>query len=246
MKTAGVAIILMIALFFSLPYHLYLKSLWKKNSDKSWKKARRFVSGFFKTELKIAGCKVKAIGVENIPKDEACLFVGNHRSYFDILVYHETIKKPAGFVAKIEMKKLPLLPLYMEDIGCLFLDRNDIRQGLETINKGAEYLKKGHSMILFPEGTRNQKEELLPFKEGGLKMAEKAKCPVVPVAISGSDLLLESAPKKRIRGHKVVIQFGQPFNPSELAPKERKEKYAGLPQLITDMRASHKKEMEEK
>lgn len=244
MKTAGVAIILVVALFFCLPYHLYLQKLWKKNPEKAWKKARKFVSGFFRTELKISGCKIEARGLENIPKDGPALFVGNHRSYFDILVHHETIGKPLGFIAKKEMEKFPLLPLYMKDIGCLFLDRNDIKQGMETIKQGTEYMKLGHSMVLFPEGTRNQKEELLPFKEGAYRMAEKSKAPLIPVAISGSDLLLESAPKKHIRSHKVIIEFAKPIYPAELAPKERKAVYAGLPGLIQSMREEHKKDIQ--
>lgn len=239
MKGLWVLIVLMVALFFSLPYHLYMKQLWKKNPEKSWKKARKYVSGFFKTELKISGCKIEAIGKENIPEG-AALFVSNHRSYFDILITHETIGKPAGFIAKKELRKVPLLPLYMDDIGCLFLDRNDIKQSLQVISQAAEFVKMGHSMILFPEGHRNQGEEFLPFKEGGYKIAEKSKCPIVPVAISGSDLLLESAPDKKIRGSKVIIEFGEPFIPSELSPKERKAKYAELPAIIKGMRDKHK------
>lgn len=239
MKTFLVGAVLMIALFFSLPYHLYMRLLWKKDPEKSWRKGMKFVSGFFRTELKISGCKVEVRGEENIPRDTQVLFVGNHRSYFDILVYHEAIKMPAGFIAKSEMKKIPLLPLYMYDIGCLFLDRDNIRQGLKTINTGAEYMKMGHSMVLFPEGTRNQTDKLLPFKEGGYKMAEKSKSPIVPVAISGSDLLLESAPKKHIRGHKVIIEFGKPIDVMSLAPAERKAKYAELPDIIQGMRDTH-------
>lgn len=239
MKTVGLFILLIIGLTFGLPYHLYLKNLWKKNPEKSWRLAKGYVSGYFKLGLKLCGCKPTVIGSENIP-DEAALFVGNHRSYFDILVYHEAIGKPAGFVAKMEMLKISILALYMKDIGCLFLDRNDIRQGLETINNGAEYLKMGHNMILFPEGTRNQKDEMLPFKEGGYKMAEKAKCPIVPVAITGSDLLLESAPKKKVRKSHVKIEFGKPFYPAEMAPKERKAMYAKLPEIIQEMKNTHK------
>ncbi len=239
MKGLWVLIVLMVALFFSLPYHLYLQILWKKNPEKSWKKARKYVSGFFKAELKISGCKIEVRGKEHIPEGTPVLFVGNHRSYFDILVYHESIGQPLGYVAKVEMLKVPLLSLYMKDIGCLFLDRNDIKQGLETIKKGAEYLKMGHSMVLFPEGTRNQKDELLPFKEGGYKMAEKAKCPIVPVAITGSDLLLESAPKQKIRGSKVIIEFGEAFYPADMAPKDRKAMYAQLPDIIQGMKNTH-------
>ncbi len=240
MKGLWILIVLLVALFFSLPYHLYLRMLWKKNPEKSWKKARKYVSGFFKAELKISGCKVNVIGKDNIPEDGPALFVSNHRSYFDILITHESIGKPAGFIAKKELRKVPLLPLYMDDIGCLFLDRNDIKQSLQVINQGAEFLKMGHSMILFPEGHRNQTDEFLPFKEGGYKMAEKAKCPIVPVAISGSDLLLESAPKKKVQGSPVIIEFGEPIYPSQLPPKERKAKYAELPAIIKGMKDKHK------
>ena len=240
MKTYGVGIVLMIALFFSLPYHCYLRWLWKKNPDKAWKKGCKYVSGFFRAELKIAGCKVEVRGKENIPEDTACLFVGNHRSYFDILVYHETIGRPVGFIAKKEMEKIPLLPLYMRDIGCLFLDRNDIRQGLAIINEATEYIKMGHSMILFPEGHRNSGKELLPFKEGGYKIAEKAKCPIVPVAVTGTDLMLEAAPKKRIRKGNVIIEFGKPIYSYEMPVKERKEILSNMPAIIQDMRDTHK------
>lgn len=239
MKTAFIFIVLMIALFFSLPYHLYLRILWKKNPEKSWKKARKYVSGFFKTELKIAGCKIEVRGFENIPADKPVLFVGNHRSYFDILVSHETVNRPVGFIAKKEIKKVPLLHYYMDDIGCLMLDRDDIRQGLKVINEGAEYMKLGHSMILFPEGTRNQTDELLPFKEGGYKMAEKSDSAIVPMALSGTDLMLESAPNKKIRKGKVIIEFGEAFYPKSLSGKERKEKYAEIPNIIQAMRETH-------
>lgn len=240
MKTILVYLVLAIALFFCLPYHLYMRKLWKKDPEKSWFKGMKFVSGFFRFELFLSGCKPTVIGHEKIPNDVPVLFVGNHRSYFDILIYHEAIKRPLGYIAKKEMEKIPLLSLYMEDIGCLFIDRNDIKQGLEIINKGAEYLKMGHNMVLFPEGTRNQKDELLPFREGGYKMAEKAKCPIVPVAISGSDLLLESAPKRLIRSSKVIVEFGDPIYPSEMPPKERKAKLATLPDIIQGMRNNHK------
>ncbi len=239
MKAFAVFLVLALALIFSVPYHFYLKQLAKKDQSKAWKKARKYVAGFFKAELVVSGVKTTILGKENIPEGP-CLFVGNHRSYFDILIYHNYCGKEAGFMAKKELLKVPLLGLYMDDMGCLFLDRNDIKQGLQTINQGADYMKQGHSIILFPEGHRNQKDELLPFKEGGYKMAEKAKCPIVPVAITGSDLFLEASPKGRLMGGKAILEFGEPFYPSEMTPKERKQKYAEMPDIIKGMRDKHR------
>ena len=195
----------------------------------------RLIQGAFKFILWVAGTKITVIGEENVPKDTPVLYIGNHRSYFDILLTYSRCPIRTGYVAKKEMEKIPLLPLYMRDIGCLFLDREDIKQGLSVIKQGTEYMKQGHSMVVFPEGTRNQTDTLLPFREGGYKMAEKSKSPIVPVSICRSDLMLESAPKKRIHSHSVTIEFGKPIYPCELPPKERKERYAEFPQLIQDM-----------
>ena len=73
------------------------------------------------------------------------------------------------------MAKVPLLRLWMRYIHCLFLDRSNVKEGLKTILAGVDELKNGHSIWIFPEGTRNRGEEgsMLEFKEGSLKMADK-------------------------------------------------------------------------
>ena len=234
MHTVLVVIVLFLSLIFCLPIHLYLRAVSKKDQTRGWIKSHKLVRWFFNTELRCAGCKVIVKGEENIP-EETALYVGNHRSYLDILIHHKILNRPVGFVAKKEMEKFPLLPLYMKDIGCLFLDRNDIKQGMETIKTGTSYLEAGHSMVLFPEGTRNHNETMLPFKEGGYKMAERAKCPIVPVAIIGSDKLLETSGTKGVKKGTVTVVYGKPFTPSDVPPKERKELYAKLPEIIQTM-----------
>lgn len=235
--------ILVFGFFFTvlpicLPYHAYLKKLAKKDPIKSWKKSKKLVGTFFGWELKVAGCKITVLGKDKIP-DEPVLFVGNHRSYFDILVSHNSIDQPVGFIAKKEMEKFPFLNKYMKDIGCLFIDRDNIKQGLEIINKGTERIKNGHSMVLFPEGHRNQTDGLLPFKEGGYKMAEKAKCAIVPMVLTGTDNMMESNPHKKIKKGKVVIEFLDPIYPTEYAPKERKEIYKTFPDMFIAKRKEH-------
>ena len=80
------------------------------------------------------------------------------------------------------MEKIPILRTWMANVNCLFLDRKNIKEGLKTILQGIEKVKNGISIWIFPEGTRNTNEditELLPFKEGSLKIAEKSGCPVI-------------------------------------------------------------------
>ena len=82
-----------------------------------------------------------------------------------------------GFFAKKEMEKVPLLSTWMKRLHCLFLDRNDLKQGLKTILTAIEKVKSGISICIFPEGTRNKNEDeldMLPFHEGSFKIAAKA------------------------------------------------------------------------
>lgn len=201
-----------------------LTELGKKDQDKMEEESLRIVRKMFVKILKMAGVKVTVKGYEKIPKDRPVLYVGNHRSYFDILVGYTTVPGRVGFIAKKEMEKIPLLSGWMINVNCLFLDRKNIKEGLKTILAGVEKIKRGVSVWIFPEGTRNRNsdpKELLPFKEGSLKIAEKSGCPVVPVAITGTADIFETH-IPRITPGKVTIEFGEPIILKELPPEERK------------------------
>jgi len=170
----------------------------------------------------VAGAKLIVIGKENIPTDTAVLYVGNHRSYFDIILGYIAVPGITGFIAKKEMNRYPLLRVWMRYIHCLFLDRSDIKQGLQTILLGVKKIKSGISIFVFPEGTRNKlDDEFLPFKAGSLKIAEKSGCPIVPVSINHSDDIFEKHLPKIYRTT-VVIEFAPPIYPATLDKEERK------------------------
>ena len=184
----------------------------------------RIVQFMFKLILFIAGTKVTVIGEDRIPKDTPVLYVGNHRSYFDILTGYTTVPTLLGFVAKKEMEKIPILRTWMANVNCLFLDRKNIKEGLKTILQGIEKVKNGISIWIFPEGTRNTNEditELLPFKEGSLKIAEKSGCPVIPVAMTGTAEVLEKHFPFITPSH-ITVYYGKPINIKELDPEDRK------------------------
>ena len=228
-----------LAVLFSLPIHLYFKGQIKKDNLTGWKKAWKYVRGFFRALIFVSGTKVEVRGLENLPKDEPCFYVGNHRSYFDIIILQTITPGPVGFVAKKEFKKIPLLHLYMQDIGCLFLDRENPREGLKTISDATEYMKKGLSISLFPEGTRNHDKELLPFKSGGYRIAEKSSSPLVVTAMSGLDDIFENNKPFGIKKKHVIIEFATPVYPHQMDKAERKEFYDHIPDQITDMMSRH-------
>ena len=153
----------------------------------------RMVQWAFRVILFICGTRLTIIGEENVPKDQPVLYIGNHRSYFDIIITYSRCPRLTGYVAKDSMKKVPLLSVWMSRLHCLFINRSDVKEALKTILAGIDNIKNGISMCIFPEGTRNKTEDLmLPFKEGSFKMAEKTGCLIVPMAISGSADILEA------------------------------------------------------
>jgi 1-acyl-sn-glycerol-3-phosphate acyltransferase len=185
-----------------------------------------------------AGMKRVVLGLENIPKDTAVLYVSNHRSLADIPMAYITVPNLMGFVAKIEIKKAPFLSWWMVLVNCLFLDRSDMRAGMKMILDGIDSIKQGYSIFIAPEGTRNQDKELLPFKEGSLKIADKTNCPIIPVAISGTDDVFEnSAPW--IKRATCVIEYGTPIYPDQLTKEERKTMGAYCRDVITEMLKGH-------
>lgn len=236
-----VAFLLFGFLIASIPHILWMKRKGRLSECSVQNHALQVVQAMFRMILRVSGVKLEIRGRENIP-DQAVLFVGNHRSYFDILAGYVSVPGRMGFVAKKEMERYPLLSDWMVAVNCLFLDRENIKEGLKTILEGIEKVKNGISIWIFPEGTRNGHEDLLdllPFKEGSLKIAEKSGCPVVPVAITGTAEVFEKH-IPWIRPSKVTIEFGRPFYMKELSPEDRKRAGAYTRQRILEMLTEEK------
>ncbi len=229
-----------LSLIFSLPFHLYWKHFEKKDPPKRWQKSWKFVRRFFRGVIFCAGTKIEIRGEENLSETESALFVANHRSYFDIIILQTVSKTPIGFVAKKEFRSFPLLPLYMEDIGSLFLDRENVRESLKTINEGTKRLGQGLSLGLYPEGTRNHTDELLPFKPGGYRMAEKSDRPIILVAQTNFGKIFEENKFHALRRRHVIIEFDKPVYPSRMDREERKAFYDNIPNRIQEMLDTHK------
>lgn len=235
----------MVTLFlvFSIPVLIVERYIGKRDPQKKGRQSLAIVRFMFRRILEVSGVHITVKGLENIPNDQAVLYVGNHRSYFDILVGYTTVPTPLGFMAKKEMEKIPLLSNWMRNVNCLFLDRENIREGLKAILGGVEKVKEGVSIWIFPEGTRNDAGnylDLMPFKEGSLKIAEKTGCPVIPVAITGTAEAYEDH-LHRITSSRVTIEFGKPFIIKGLEPEKKKFVGAHARELIIAMLEEEKR-----
>lgn len=187
------------------------------------------------TILTIAGADIHVLANEYIPnRGEPAVFVGNHRSMLDILLLIKVIPYPVGFIAKKSLRKAPFLSWWMWLLGCLFLDRKSSRKALKTILQGVEQLKEGHHVGVFPEGTRNMTDQLLPFKKGSLKLAERSGSLIVPFALKGTDDVFEKN-GFNVKPGKISLLFGQPFRYQDLSPNDQRNSGKYVEQLVEEL-----------
>lgn len=169
---------------------------------------------FYNTESTIS---VK--GLENIPKDKACVFIANHQGYMDIPVLLGFLEKSMGFIAKIEILKVPVLSKWMKYMHCTFLDRKSPRQSIKAMNESIENVKKGYSIVIFPEGTRSKGGKVKDFKAGSFKLAYQGGVPIVPISIDGTWKIFEE--KKRLRPSHVNLTIHPLIETANLSKEER-------------------------
>lgn len=218
-----VAVFVVLFLVLSIPLLITEWIIGKLNMDLKNKSSLAIVNWAFRVCLFFAGTTVIVKGEENVPKDEPVLYIGNHRSYFDILITYVRVPRPTGYIAKREMLKWPLLVSWMKNLHCLFLDRNDVKQGLKIILTAIEKIKSGISICIFPEGTRNKENHtFMEFHEGSFKIASKSGCPIIPMTIYNSaDIFEDHLPK--IKKTQVVLEYGKPIYVKDLAKEDQKK-----------------------
>jgi 1-acyl-sn-glycerol-3-phosphate acyltransferase len=221
MRTIMILLYLIIFAIISIPLFLIEFIIGKFNPHMKIKTSQSIVVSALSHILFLSGVKTTVIGLENVPKDEAVLYVANHRSYFDIVIGYTTVPTLTGFISKIEMEHIPCISHWMRNLQCLFLDRDNARNGLKTVLQGIEQIKNGYSIFIMPEGTRNQEKEMLPFHEGSFKFAEKSGCAIIPIAMNNADNILENHFPWIHKTH-VIIEYGKPIYTNDLSKEEKK------------------------
>ena len=232
-----IAVFLVLYLVGSIPVLFTAWLLRKKHPHTVDLLLLRNVQLAFKIIRILSGMHLTVIGAENVPTDTAVLYVGNHRSFFDIVITYERCPGLTGYISKDSIKNVPILATWMSRLHCLFLNRNDLKEGLKTILTGIEKIKQGISICIFPEGTRStgaSELDMLPFKEGSLKMSEKTGCPIIPMAITGTADVWENH-LPWIRSAHVTLQYGEPIYPKELPKEEKKHLGSYTQKKIAEM-----------
>lgn len=222
MRTVIVALFLLIFVIFSIPMFFIEWIIGKFNMEAKQKSSLAIVKWAFRVIIFLSGIKMTIIGEENVPKDRAVLYVGNHHSFFDIITTYTRVPGLTGYVAKKEIKKVPILRTWMRYLNCLFLDRKDLKAGAKMIIDAVNKIKSGISIFIFPEGTRSKDENVtLPFHEGSFKIATKAKCPIVPVVLTNTNRIFEDHMPWIKKTH-VTIEYCEPIILDEMPAEIKK------------------------
>lgn len=156
--------------------------------------------------IKRSGSTVEIFGTEHLPKNRNVVFISNHQGNFDIPLLMGYIDMPKGFISKVEARKIPIVEKWMELIHCVFMDRSTLKGSAGAIIEGIKTLKAGHSLVIFPEGTRSKGDRMGEFKSASFKLATKPGVPIIPVTIDGSYKIMEQNQNKIKPAHvKITI-----------------------------------------
>ncbi len=168
--------------------------------------------------LFLSGVTVEIKGTENLLKDSPQILASNHKGAFDILALQAFIPIQFRWVAKKSLFKIPIIGWSMSLAGYVSIDREKAGSAYKSIERAAEKVKKGMSVLIFPEGTRSSTGSLLPFKRGGFLLAIKSGVPIIPVSIRGTENLMQKE-SILIRPGVVKVVIGKPIPVSDTDEK---------------------------
>jgi 1-acyl-sn-glycerol-3-phosphate acyltransferase len=181
--------------------------------------------------LALSGIRFRVGGSEHLPLGRAAVYCSNHQSHIDPPVLFHVLHPRMHILYKAEIDRIPLLARAFRLGGFIPVDRRNKEAGMRAIDAAAASLRAGNSFLVFPEGTRSQSDEMLPFKKGAFIMAIKAQAPVVPVAIRGGRAAMQRG-SHLIRPVTLTIRVGEPVETVGLDVKDRDALIATVRQRI--------------
>ena len=208
------ALYLVPVFLFNIPK---LKKIERHPENYTEKEAYNFLNNLAKKALSIVNINLNILGKEKLPK-EPVLFVMNHSSMLDSFIIISAIDRPTGVViADVPVwRNMPIISHWTKLIKCVYVNRENNREGIKSINEAANNIIGGHSMAIFPEGdltwTKDPNALVSDFKPGALKIAYKANCPIVPLVIKNSKETYNGyQPIGKIKSMDVEVEFLDPI-----------------------------------
>jgi 1-acyl-sn-glycerol-3-phosphate acyltransferase len=218
---------------------LYLPIIAMKDERTGVKLARKKLRWLSKIVLKSLGVKLRVIyknrkNINALEREKGIIFVCNHQSNLDIPVIVSALHIDVGFVAKKEMKSWPFFNIWMKRSKCVFLNRENPREGIKDIKEAVKVVKDGYPIVIFPEGERTLDGEILRFKKGSFKLATETNGIIVPLTLKGTFDIQKRGEWKMKRNQLVTIIVGEPIYVDSLSNDEIKELSTKVREVIEE------------
>ena len=172
------------------------------------------------TGVRLAGVRVKTVGLKNLDPSATYIFMSNHTSNIDPPLLLPLIPRRTSVMARHDLFNYPILGRAMRLASLVPVDRGNRDAGIAAVRAAEQVVKQGIHMTIYVEGHRSFDGKLLPFKKGPFYLAEQCQVPVVPVTIAGTHYVM---PKRRlaIKPGLVTITFHPPIQPADFGTREQ-------------------------
>ncbi len=183
------------------------------------------------------GARLVVIGREHVDPRRPTLYISNHQSTIDVPCLSRALRANVRYVAKHQLKYVPVMGWYMWLTGFPFVDRGNRRSAVASLEKAGLRIRKGLSIVVYPEGTRSDDGRVLPFKKGPFMLALKAQVAICPVAIEGSGKLM---PKNswHITPGEIRVKVGAPIDVTGYTESDRERLMQDVRSQIIDLHRS--------
>ena len=216
---------------------LYLPIIAFKDEKTAVKLAREKLKWLSKLVLKSLGVRLRVVyknrkNINQLEREKGIIYVCNHQSNLDIPVIVSALHMDVGFVAKKEMKSWPFFNIWMRKSKCIFLNRENPREGIKDIKEAVKVIKEGYPIVIFPEGERTLDGEILRFKKGSFKLATETNGIIIPLTLKGTFDIQKRGEWKMKRNQLVTIVVDEPIYVSSLSKEELKDLSTTVREII--------------
>ncbi|MGD8301597.1 MAG: lysophospholipid acyltransferase family protein [Desulfobacterales bacterium] len=204
-------------------------SLFVKSGDPMHKIARFWGRSI----LAVSRIKVTVEGLSKIDPLHPYIYMPNHQSNFDIPVLLGHLPVQFRWLAKMELFKIPIFGHAMRKAGYISIDRNNRESAFKSLQVAAEKIKKGISVLIFPEGTRSRDGKIQSFKKGGFVVAVDSGVPIVPVIIHGARTIMAKG-KFRVNPGQIRLSIQEPIDTTTYSRNTKEELMERVRRVICD------------
>jgi 1-acyl-sn-glycerol-3-phosphate acyltransferase len=216
---------------------VYLPLIALKDEKTGVRLARKKLRWLSKLVLKSLNVKLRVIyknrkNINALEREKGIIYVCNHQSNLDIPTIVSALHMDVGFVAKKEMKSWPFFNIWMKKSKCVFLNRENPREGIKDIKEAVKVIKDGYPIVIFPEGERTLDGEILRFKKGSFKLATETNGIIVPLTLKGTFDIQKRGEWRMKRGQLVTLVVDEPIYVDSLSKEEVKDLSTRVREII--------------